>query len=72
MKRYTTIGDDRCHEECNTCGSSLTDRVRYAKGDASIPLGFNNCLHCSALKCCMCDMGDDVRCMSCENGDDDG
>lgn len=23
--------------------------------------------HCGADKCCMCDMGDDVRCMSCEN-----
>jgi hypothetical protein len=54
-------------EECTTCGSSLADRVRYAKGDASIPLNFKDCPHCGSPKCCMCDMGDDVSCMNCED-----
>lgn len=53
---------------CNGCGSTQADREDYRKRnkDDSIPVDTKNCSHCGAEKCCMCDMGDDVLCMSCE------
>lgn len=60
--------------ECPGCGSSQADREAYAKrhlGDDTIPTALLNCPHCGAQKCCMCDMGDDVLCLSCEGTDDD-
>lgn len=62
-------------DNCPACGSSLGDRENYRKQnkDDAIPLGLKNCPHCGSAKCCMCDMGDDVSCLSCEGGgDDDG
>jgi hypothetical protein len=55
---------------CPGCGSSPTDRESYAKRNAdprdeAISTGFTNCPHCGSTKCCMCDMGDDVECISC-------
>ena len=54
---------------CPQCGSSEADRSAYAKGDTSIPLNLSHCPHCGSLKCCMCDMGDDVGCINCEGED---
>ena len=58
-------------EECHGCGSSLADRQKYAQRNATtdeepIPTGFSDCPRCGAKKCCMCDMGDDVGCLSCD------
>lgn len=57
-------------DDCNGCGSSLFDRERYARGnpDDGFLTGLVDCPHCGADKCCMCDMGDDVPCLSCDNG----
>ncbi len=56
-------------ESCPGCGSSLVDRQGYAKRNAApgddIPMGLLDCPHCGSKKCCMCDMGDDVECISC-------
>lgn len=49
-------------DECPSCGSSALDRSR-SKPDS--PQGLNDCPYCASLKCCMCDMGDDVECLSC-------
>lgn len=59
--------------ECPGCGSKQHDRENYRKqhSDDSIPLDLATCGHCGAKKCCMCDMGDDVECISCnQHGDD--
>ena len=56
-------------DECPACGSSHEDRVKFASGADDVPLGLGKCPHCNATKCCMCDMGDDVECMSYDNGD---
>ncbi len=55
--------------ECGGCGSSLADRVRYANGQADVPLGLSECPHCGAAKCAMCDLGDDVECGNCNRDD---
>lgn len=47
-------------DECPGCGSSQADR---AKRDDCQEL--RECPHCGALKCAMCDMGDDVECPGC-------
>lgn len=54
-------------DECPGCGSSLADREVYRERnkDDAIPLDLKNCPHCSSLKCCMCDTGDDVECLNC-------
>lgn len=52
--------------ECPGCGSTLADRTTYAAGADDVPLGFRDCPHCGTAKCCMCDMGDDVECVSCD------
>ena len=62
-------------EECPGCGSSFTDRVERSKRSVkeygeTLPTELTNCPHCGSLKCCMCDMGDDVECISCGNDDD--
>lgn len=61
-------------DNCPGCGSSPTDRLKKAEQaknqyDEVLPIDLANCPHCGALKCCMCDMGDDTDCISCE-GDD--
>lgn len=58
-------------DNCPACGSSLANRESYAKrnadpGDDPISTGFTDCPHCGSKKCCMCDMGDDVECLSCD------
>lgn len=60
-------------DNCTACGSTPEDREKYRKGsaDESIPAHLLSCPHCGSTKCCMCDMGDDVRCMNCEGQDDD-
>lgn len=55
-------------DECPSCGATAKDR-RDNKPDS--PQGLETCPHCSAEKCCMCDMGDDVECPSCDLGEHD-
>lgn len=56
--------------ECPGCGSTPKDRADYlarnndADHDADDDK-LRSCPHCGSLKCCMCDMGDDVECVSC-------
>jgi hypothetical protein len=54
-------------DECPGCGATAADRKRN-KPDA--PQGLETCPHCGTEKCCMCDMGDDVECISCDTDDD--
>jgi hypothetical protein len=49
-------------DECPSCGATDGDRKR---NQPDAPQGLSECPHCGALKCCMCDMGDDVECISC-------
>lgn len=51
---------------CPTCGATAGDRKRNRPDD---PQGLSDCPQCGAEKCSMCDMGDDVECMSCEDGE---
>lgn len=61
MAKDTKQDDD----ECPGCGSSKRDReVKAAQDDTTILL--KECPHCGSLKCNMCDMGDDVECISCD------
>ena len=55
-------------DECPGCGSSEPDRIRYRdqNSDSDISLALWSCPHCGSLKCCMCDMGDDTDCISCD------
>jgi hypothetical protein len=48
---------------CPSCGATEGDR-RSNKPQA--PQGLDECPYCGAEKCCMCDMGDDVECLSCD------
>lgn len=57
--------EDGRNEPCPNCGAMPHDR---AKRDDYREL--RECPFCSALKCSMCDMGDDVGCGNCE-GDDE-
>lgn len=65
--------------ECEGCGSTHRDRMARAgasaiefPGEDHTPY-LKNCPRCGAIKCSMCDMGDDVNCITCDNGcgDDD-
>lgn len=58
--------------ECPGCGSSLADREERARQspEDNLPTGLLDCPHCGAKKCAMCDMGDDVECVSCGDEDD--
>lgn len=49
-------------DECPGCGATAGDRKR---NQPDRPQGLETCPHCNTLKCCMCDMGDDVECISC-------
>lgn len=51
-------------EECVGCVATANDRKRNKPND---PQGLETCPHCGADKCCMCDMGDDVECASCDD-----
>jgi len=57
--------------ECPACGSRMRDREDYIKRTCDPKDGVTTelakCPFCGADKCCMCDMGDDVRCLSCES-----
>jgi len=48
-------------DDCPGCGATVADR--QTKPDDNPVL--RACPHCQSLKCCMCDMGDDVECISC-------
>ena len=50
-------------DECPGCGATYGDRQRNRPDD---PQGLSECGYCGTEKCCMCDMGDDVECISCE------
>ena len=50
------------NDECPSCGATARDRKQNKPCE---PQGLDTCPHCSAEKCCMCDMGDDVECISC-------
>jgi len=54
----------KTEDECPSCGATHTDRFRNKPTE---PLGLSECPHCGAEKCCMCDMGDDVDCPSCDD-----
>lgn len=62
--------------ECGGCGSTHSDRMKKAGNDAMEFPGedhtpyLKNCPHCGAIKCSMCDMGDDVRCITCDGEDE--
>lgn len=53
-------------DECPSCGADAKDR-KENKPDS--PQGLTTCDFCGSEKCCMCDMGDDVACLSCESED---
>ncbi len=53
-------------DECPSCGATPADR-KANKPNA--PQGLSECPHCGSLKCSMCDMGDDVECVSCDEVD---
>lgn len=55
-------------DDCPGCGSAHGHRVKFAAGADDVPLGLGTCPHCGAKKCCLCDMGDDVECISCVEG----
>ena len=52
---------------CHSCGATSLDRKTNKPNDDQ---GITNCQFCNADKCCMCDMGDDVQCLSCEGNED--
>lgn len=54
-------------DECPGCGSSLETRQQMAARSPAdnVPTHLWACPHCDTLKCGMCDMGDDVECISC-------
>lgn len=54
--------------ECTGCGASEEDR-KVNKPDESTEL--RKCPLCGSSKCSICDMGDDVPCVDCENDFDD-
>ncbi len=53
-------------DECPGCGATAAERQRNKPG---APQGLSECPHCGTEKCCMCDMGDDVECISCDGSD---
>ena len=53
-------------DECPGCGASESERRRGKPGEAQ---GLSECPWCGAEKCCMCDMGDDIECMSCDTAE---
>ncbi len=59
--------------ECKGCGSTQEDRKRFLdkSGDAytEADLEVRLCPHCDGDKCDICDMGDDVGCLACEDED---
>jgi len=52
--------DNGMSVECPTCGAMPHDRINGHYQE------LRECPHCDALKCCVCDMGDDVSCVNCE------
>ena len=55
------------NRECPGCGATADDRKKNRPDDHQ---GLSECPHCGSRKCCMCDMGDDVECLSCDAGDE--
>lgn len=56
-------------DTCGGCGATFIDRRRNQPEE---PQGLSECPHCGADKCCMCDLGDDVECGSCDAGEPEG
>jgi len=52
-------------EECRTCGGDESEFTQDP--DANEPFKIITCPMCGGDKCNMCDMGDDVGCINCEN-----
>lgn len=48
--------------DCPGCGATPRDRCANKPEDDQ---GLRECPHCNTLKCCMCDMGDNVECGNC-------
>lgn len=59
-------------DECPGCGSTKSDREDYQRRnpDDSLLTTLRRCPHCGNFKCCMCDMGDDVYCQLCDDGEE--
>lgn len=51
---------------CSGCGATASDRANNKPGE---PQGLEECPHCGGQKCCMCDLGDDTSCISCDGED---
>lgn len=49
-------------EACPSCGATAKDRMANKQES---PQDLSECPYCGNYKCCMCDMGDDVECPSC-------
>lgn len=58
--------------ECQSCGSTLADRDAFGQRNAGALRTLSECKFCGATKCCMCDMGDDVECGSCDPDCEEG
>ena len=52
-------------DTCCGCGAEAATRLANMPGE---PQGLALCPWCGAEKCCMCGMGDDLACASCEGG----
>lgn len=50
-------------DDCECCGATGRDRRSNKPEEAQ---GLSECPVCHSLKCCMCDMGDDVVCPRCQ------
>jgi hypothetical protein len=61
--------DDLKDGECPGCGSLLSNREQKSSQypGEDIPTSLLQCTFCQGYKCCMCDMGDDVHCLLCDN-----
>lgn len=59
---------------CPGCGSHLSDRERKVKDsdpEDELSTKLLQCEFCGKLKCVMCDLGDDVHCLQCNQDDVD-
>lgn len=69
--------EDDGADECQGCGSTLSDRQEYVNRsenrDCHLSTSLFSCTFCDARKCCMCDLGSDVGCNNCpDHEDEDG
>jgi DNA-directed RNA polymerase subunit RPC12/RpoP len=56
--------------ECPGCGSHQEEREEYIKDviNSDVSTALTTCPHCGVKKCCLCDLGNDVKCISCGDG----